>query len=251
MDSENALLEKTTFRSEFTHYKKTGSKIEYDNTEPEPDDRLDTLFTQIPGIPHGSLSAGALKPLKKLKANIKKFGPMVFYEISANEHPSFKTNMKEAQDNMLAYPWSDPPLRRINDYIRNSDMPGAVFIRSLVTSIARTIAVELRVPDAEYLEVDSVRYVKARAGQYHQDRPGYGPNPMVVVTKSNSAYKVMMARIKPGCRAEGVLHRQTHNVLSEDDGVDEYCFLKGVLREEGERYIYTYIHTYVPTRQRT
>ena len=46
---------------------------------------------------------------------------------------------------------------------------------------------------------------------------------MVVATKSNSAYKVMMARIKPGCRAEGVLHRQTHNVLSEDDGDDEYC----------------------------
>jgi hypothetical protein len=225
MDSENALLEKTTFRSEFNHYKKTGSGIEYDNTEPQPDDRVDTMFTQIPDIPHGSLSAEALGPLKRLKRMIKTKGTMVFTSMSESEHQSFQVNMKEAQDNMLRYKLSAARLWEINDFIRSSEVIGCAFLRSQVTLWARTIAVELEVPDAENLEVDSVRYVKARAGQYHQDRPGLGPNPMVVVTKSNSAYKVMMARIKPGCRAEGVLHRQTHNVLSEDDGDDEYCVL--------------------------
>ena len=92
MDSENALLEKTTFRSEFNHYKKTGSGIEYDNTEPQPDDRVDTMFTQIPDIPHGSLSAKALEPLQRLKRMIKKNGTMVFTSMSkANTRVSRST----------------------------------------------------------------------------------------------------------------------------------------------------------------
>ena len=171
-----------------------------DNSEPEPEDGNDTEFTQVPDVPHGLLSDAVLRSVQRVISEIKKHGTMVFTETN-------NANIKEARKNMLK---SNANLRPINDFIRfkhgEAESP---FIRDFCTKLVRTIATELRVPDAQYMVAESARHVIDPADLLHIDSPVLGPGVLVVATGAQSAYKVRLARMKEGCRAGGVLHRRT------------------------------------------
>jgi hypothetical protein len=169
------------------------------------EDRIDTEFTKVPDIPHGSLSDKALRPLRRLISEIRNHGTMVFTTMPISDTETNNTNVKEVQQNMLNFPCSDPKLREINDFIKfKQGDPDSLYIHEYCTKVVRTIATELRVPDAQYLVAESARYVTAPAGQLRTDRPGLGSGVLVVATSEQSAYKLILARMKKGCRAGGV-----------------------------------------------
>ena len=178
-----------------------------DNSEPEPEDGIDTEFTQVPDVPHGLLSDAVLRSVQRVISEIKKHGTMVFTTMPKSDTETNNANIKEARKNMLK---SNANLRPINDFIRfkhgESESP---FIRDFCTKLVRTIATELRVPDAQYMVAESARHVIDPADLLHIDSPVLGPGVLVVATGAQSAYKVMLARMKEGCRAGGVLHRRT------------------------------------------
>jgi hypothetical protein len=128
---------------------------------------------------------------------------MVFTTMPISDTETNNTNVNEVQQNMLNFPCSDPKLREINDFIKfKQGDPDSLYIHEYCTKVVRTIATELRVPDAQYLVAESARYVTA--GQLRTDRPGLGSGVLVVATSEQSAYKLVLARMKKGCRAGGV-----------------------------------------------
>ena len=203
---EDPLLDKETIAGEFTHYRRNeDGGIVYDNGEPEVEDRIDTVSTEVPDIPRGSLGKDVVLRVLKLQREILKkgSGTLIFPKKADSECKGSKDNIKEAQDNMLEYQWSKADLRKVNDFERfdprNSESP---YIREFCTATVRMIAEEIGVPGWERMVVYSARFVIDPAGQFHVDRLGYGPGVMVVVTKTNSPYKLLLARMKSGCRAK-------------------------------------------------
>jgi hypothetical protein len=198
----------SSYESEFLHYvTNPDGEIQWipPNKTPEQEDRIDTTSTDIPKIPHGPLSVRAQGLLKKLRREVLRNGTMLFTTIPGSETPENRDNIKESQDNLLAYRRSPAKIRPLNDFQRFRDNDGeSPFIREFCTKLARDIAAEIGAPGAETMVVYSVRYVKSPAKELRLARRGYGPGVMVVVLEANSDYELEVARIKPGLRQTGV-----------------------------------------------
>jgi len=123
---------------------------------------------------------------------------VTFRDIPDDYDANDKANIKEAMDDLIAQPCSNTEL------ILLPGLEGGN--RKLLTKLVRSMAAEVKVPNADKIEVFSMRRVNAAAKLYHVDRAGYGPDLMVIGMRSNSPYKVLMAAIRAGRRETGVTH---------------------------------------------
>jgi hypothetical protein len=183
-------LLKSTIASEFDHYKQVGDATVYCNDEPAVEDRIDTMSTAVPEIPRGPVRAATMESLRELCSQVLRGKTLVFRDFPDDISDNAKVHLKEAMDNMMDYPWSDPSLEQKHER----------FTQFYLTHLVRQAARDIGVPNAGKILVISLRRVLAKADQFHVDRLGYGPDVMVIVIRTTSRYKVQLARMKEGCR---------------------------------------------------
>ena len=206
----------SSFESEFIHYVKSPDGditwILPPTKAPEEEDRIDTTSTDVPQIPHGPVSKSVQSSLQRVKRTVVNHGTMLFTTIPESETQKNRENIKETQENMMAHKLSKAEIRPLNDFITfQPDDPESPRIREFCTQLARDIAKQIGVSDAETMVVYSVRYVEDPAEEFHIDRRGYGPGVMVVVLWSISDYELVVARIKAGLRQTGGTHKAHKN----------------------------------------
>ena len=248
--SEHELLEKGTNLSHLYHYgyQNQGGvartlvprekKIVY--TQPEDqvnaDELIDTLSRRVPEIPHGPMQKNTWETLKKAATKLRKGGSMVIFSgiDSTMERETIESgeNVKEAYDNMKEWPWSKSGRSEYNDFEKvDPSNPQSRTVRSVWTDLARSIASNIGVYDAESFQLLSVRLVDTAALQFHLDQLGFGPSVMVAVVHSDACYRVDFAYAKEGRRGTGLPSKRcyTDNLICAHVHNSE---LEGLSREE-------------------
>lgn len=180
---------------------------------------IDTESKQVPTIPHGSLSDGTFQRLRTLVEGISRSGQIKFSETNSgmeNETAENKDHLKEAYDNMHAYPLPRTVVPvAINDFQRKHkerNDPSKLTIRQTWNKQARSMLAEVGEPDAQRFQVLSVRVVEDAARRYHIDRLGLGPSVLVGVMEADDEYRVLFAAVKQGvCPQDGMRRNGKEN----------------------------------------